>query len=136
MRLRVVILVVGLCLSFSALSRADAVYTFNGDVSGARIPGGTLPAGSIFSWSFRVPSLLTTDFTTGSFLTMSVAGGLAGCSIVAATIVAPAGGGVTGTSEVFTELSTPCSRVLGLAVANQFTPPSFHILRQLCGNLS
>ena len=74
MRLRLVVLVVGLWLFLPNLVRADEVYTLSVDYSS--VLG---IANSTVQWQFEVPSILTTPTTITSFLSASLGSGLSGC---------------------------------------------------------
>lgn len=77
MRLRLVVLVVGLCLFFPNLVRADELYTLSVDYSGIGLNG----PNSTVQWQFVVPSILTTPTTITSFLSASLGSGFSGCTI-------------------------------------------------------
>lgn len=81
-------LVLGLALFFllPAISHADVVYTFEASLAaGANSP-------STFTWSFEVPSLLTTSTGITPVLSQSVTGVMAsdGCVISLVAIIDPA----------------------------------------------
>jgi hypothetical protein len=87
LRLSTVILGLSLILLMPAVSRADDIYTFN-----ANFPAGSPDGLSTFSWSFDVPSLLTTTMTITSLSSESVTGVLSDfgvCTISSAEITDP-----------------------------------------------
>lgn len=104
MRLRLVVLGVGLCLLFPNLVRADELYSFSANYS---LVG--LGTGSTVQWQFEVPSILTTPTTITSFLNASVGPGPAfkGCSISSVQI--PLSSPFPGfPSDVITNFASPC----------------------------
>lgn len=90
MKLKTFLVVLGLLLFLPMMSKADVVYTFSASVTGSY--AGIIP--STFTWSFEVPSLLTTTTTieASSLLSSSDTGVLAsrGCGIKSVTIITPA----------------------------------------------
>jgi hypothetical protein len=104
MRLRLVVLAVGLCLFFPNLVRADEIYSFSANYS---LDG--LGSGSTVQWQFEVPSILTTSTTITSFLNASVGPGTGfkGCSI--SSVQLPLSSPFSGfPSYVLTNFASPC----------------------------
>jgi len=78
MRIRSVVLVLGLFLLLPNLGRADELYTLHVDYSGVGVNG----PGSTLQWQFEVASILTTPTTITSFLSTSLGPGFSGCGSV------------------------------------------------------
>jgi hypothetical protein len=104
MRLRLVVLVVGLWLLLPNLVRADEVYTLSVDYSS--VLG---IANSTVQWQFDVPSILTTPTTITSFLSASLGSGLSGCGGVSdAQIPLPSQFNPPYTDLVITDFTSFC----------------------------
>jgi hypothetical protein len=111
MRLRLVVLVVGLCLFFPNLVRADELYTLSVDYSNLTL---SVP-NSTMQWQFVVPSILTTPTTITNFLSTSLGSGLSGCVISDVQIPLPLATPITGlSSSALADFASPCT-------GNQFT---------------
>ncbi len=78
MRIRSVVLVLGLYLLLPNLGRADELYTLSVDYSGVGVNG----PGSTLQWQFEVESILTTPTTITSFLSASLGPGFSGCGSI------------------------------------------------------
>lgn len=110
MRLRLVILLVGMCLLFPNLGRADELYTLSVDYSGIGVNG----PNSTVQWQFEVPTILTAPTTITSFLSASLGSGLSGCSI--SDVQIPLASPFSGYSSfALTDFASACG------VGNQFT---------------
>jgi hypothetical protein len=105
MRLRFVVLIVGLCLFLPNLVRADELYTLSVDYSGIGVNG----PGSTLRWQFEVASILTTPTTITSFLSASLGSGLSGCSI--SDVQIPLASPFSGYSSfALTDFASPCGQ--------------------------
>jgi hypothetical protein len=116
MKIRTLVLVLGLFFPLPAALHADVIYTFKASL----LTGPNTP--SSFSWSFEVPSLLTTSSGITPLLSASVTGVMAseGCVMSFATITDPATEydvqtsflfGCPFSSVGFVDDSTPISRL-------------------------